>query len=331
VSRPRAARALLALVVLLPTPAALASAQSVERANGEAGAMVLQLTAVPRAAALGGALVASTGVASVFANPAGAITIERLEAHLSGQTLFEGARAGAVAAGLRRRRLSVVLGAQYLDLGSIEEVVCNGCGGSGTPTGRTLGASERAFSLAAALAVGAWASVGLSLHHYATTLAEASGGSLSFSAGARVRLRERLAAGASLQYIGGSAEVGGYAAPLPRTVRLGVEWRPVAPTHPRWHALIAADYATMRGAPGRFGGGLELGIVRSASTVRALGRLGYAPTGGGDFATGALSVGAGLRLRGVSLDYAYQPSDILGGVHRVGITVSRGSGLGVRD
>src|SRR6267143_2160758 len=71
-----------------------------------------------------------------------------------------------------------VLGVRYLDLGSVDEVVCNGCGGRGTPTGQRLSANEQTFALAGAVELGR-ASVGAAVNYYATTLAEASGGAAS--------------------------------------------------------------------------------------------------------------------------------------------------------
>jgi len=298
-----------------------AAAQTVDDSKGEAGAPILQLTVVPRAAALGGALAGAGGVGSVFANPAGATAIERLEAQLTGQTLFEGARAGTASVGLRTRLAAVVFSLRFLDLGTIDEVVCNGCGGQGTPTGRTLSASERALSVSAARDLTGSVSAGVSLHHYATTLAGESGGSVSFSAGLQAKPSDRLRLGASLQYVGGEAEVAGFSAPLPRTFRVGVEWRAVRADHAKWHLVTAADYIAMRGAPGRWGGGLEFGIVRG--TTRAVGRFGWAPGAGSSYGTSALGVGGGLRVTQWSLDYAYQGSAALGGQHRIGLTMAR--------
>src|SRR6266699_3684103 len=138
---------------------AVAIAQTIDQANGAAGAPLLQLTTVPRAAALGGALTAASGVTSIFANPAGAATVEHVEAQLAGQTLFEGSKAGSMSVGLRVRSVGIALGVRYLDLGSVDEVVCNGCGGRGTPTGQRLSANEQAFALAGAVELG-HASVG---------------------------------------------------------------------------------------------------------------------------------------------------------------------------
>ena len=308
------------------TPAILvllaAAGPTAAQTNGEAGAPVLQLTTVPRAAALGGALVAAEGLPGIFANPAAAATVERWAAHVAGQSLFEGGKAGTVAAGLRTRVAVVALGIQYLDLGSVAEVVCDGCGGAGTPTGRTVSASERAFSLAVAVRPRGPASVGIAVHHYGTTVADSTGNAVSVSAGARARAGSRLALGASVQYLGGDVELAGFSAPLPRTVRLGAELRPVVADGDGFALTLAAEYTGVRGSPGRVGGGVELGLVRLAAQFAGLLRLGAATTAGGDFATNALSVGAGLRYGQITFDYAFQGSDLLAAQHRVGITIA---------
>src|SRR6059058_165376 len=247
----------LAAVGLAALPGVTA-AQTIDRSNGEAGAPILQLTTAPRAAALGGALTAAGGVTSIFANPAGAITVRHLEVQLGGQTLFEGSKAGSMAVGIRTRSVGLALGIRYLDLGSVDEVVCNGCGGSGTPTGQQLSANEQSFALAAAVELG-HASVGAAVNYYSTTLAEASSGAASFSAGVRGRLSERLAVGAELQ--------------------------PLGLSHERLHLLLAADYAAVRGAPGRVGGGIEVGLADPATQLLVVARLGVASRAGGDFAT----------------------------------------------
>src|SRR5438034_980960 len=213
----------LAAVGLAALPGVTA-AQTIDRSNGEAGAPILQLTTAPRAAALGGALTAAGGVTSIFANPAGAITVRHLEVQLGGQTLFEGSKAGS------------------------------------------------------------------------------------------------MAVGASLQYVGGDVGVGGFGAPLPRTVRAGAELQPLGLSHERLHLLLAADYAAVRGAPGRVGGGIEVGLADPATQLLVVARLGVASRAGGDFATRPVTLGVGLRFRQVALDYAYAGSELLGSQHRLGLT-----------
>src|SRR5256885_14457562 len=110
----RSRHAVVALALALP---AGIRAQAIDRSNGAAGAPILQLSTAPRAAALGGALTAASGVTSIFANPAGAATGQHLEAQLAGQAPVEGAKAGSMAGGGRGPPGGVALGVRLLDPG----------------------------------------------------------------------------------------------------------------------------------------------------------------------------------------------------------------------
>lgn len=316
-------RTLVPAFALAAVSTAAASAQTVDRANGESGATVLQLTTVPRAAAMGGALTASDGVASLFANPAGLATMSGLTLHASGQSIFEGAKAGSAALGFRASSLRVAVGARYLDLGSIDELVCNGCGGQGTPTGNSLSANELAATGAAAFALGRSLSVGAAVNYYSTTVADESGSSMSFSAGLRLPARAGapVSVGASVQFVGGSVDLAGFSSPLPQTLRAGIELRPLRPEG-SLHLALAADYVGLKGAPGHIVGGAELGLGRPGS-FELLGRFGFASGADADYGTKAISFGGGLVLGPLTLDYAYQGSNVFGTQQRLGVTVGR--------
>jgi hypothetical protein len=295
-----------------------ATAQVSGLTSGEGGAPILQLTTAARAAALGGALTAADGVLSILANPAGATTVRRFEVAVSGQTISEGINAGAVAVGLRRHSVGVALSARYIDLGGVDEVTCNGCGGLGTPTGLTLSASEQSFALVGAIALGP-ASVGAAANYYSAKLAEQSGSGASFSAGVRAEFWSRLTIGASAQYLGGSVDVGGFAAPLPRTTRVGAEIRPLGRDSSRLHIVLAVEGVAVRGEKTRIGGGAEFGMVDRASHTRAVGRLGFVSRSG-DEKSQPVTVGAGLQVARFAIDYAYQYSYGLGNQNRIGVT-----------
>lgn len=310
-------------LVLAAAPFAAASGQTVDRANGESGATILQLTTVPRAAAMGGALTAADGIVSVFANPAGVGTISGTALHASGQSIFDGAKAGSAALGLRLSSVAVAVGARFLDLGSIDEVVCNGCGGQGTATGNSLSARELAATAAAALSLSRAVGIGAAVNYYSTTVADESGSSISFSGGLRFPARSEapVSLGASIQFVGGEVDLAGFTAPLPRTLRAGIEVRPLR-AGGSTHLALAADYVALKGAPGKVVGGAELGVGRPGS-FELLGRVGFASASNADYGTKALSFGGGLMRGRLTVDYAYQGSDALGAQHRFGVTIGR--------
>ncbi len=316
-------RTLVAAAALTAAATSAASAQTVDKANGESGATVLQLTTVPRAAAMGGTLTASDGITSLFANPAGLATLTGFTLHVSGQTIFDGAKAGSAALGFRASSLRIAVGARYLNMGSIDELVCNGCGGQGVLTGNSLSAHELAASAAAAMTFGRSLGVGAALNYYTASVADSSGSAISFSGGVRypARANARLSVGASVQFVGGSVALAGFSSPMPQTLRAGVEFRPLRPEG-SLHLALAADYVGLKGAPGRMVGGAELGIGRPGS-FELLGRFGFASGADADYGTKAVSFGGGLVLGPLTLDYAYQGSTVFGTQSRFGVTIGR--------
>ncbi len=313
-----------ALLAAVTTGGAEARAQSTTQGNAAAGAPVLQLSVVPRTAALGGAGTASEGIGGIFTNPAAAATVRHLGMQLAGQSLYDGAKAGSIAVGIRSAIAAFAVGAQYLDMGSVDELICDGCGGQGSSTGRKLSASEQAVSAAAAVSLARIASLGAAVHYYSTSLADQSGSAVSFSGGVRAQANEMIAVGASLQYLGGSAKVGGYSSALPRTARVGAELHPLAGRHVGGGSLqlaLLGDYVSTTGSPSRVVGGLEVGVLQPSS-LGLVGRVGVG-SGSGSYATQALSFGGGLRYRELTLDYAYQGSDVFGSMHRLGVTFER--------
>jgi hypothetical protein len=296
-------------------------AQTIDRDNGEAGATILQLMPVPRAAGLGGALVAAPGISSVLGNPAAIGGMPRLGLFVANQTLFEDAHVGALAAGYHPSRVAFAVSAAYLSLGSVEEVSCDGCGGRGTPTGQTLSASELAAAASAAFSLTSRIHVGGAVNYHGVTLAGQSSGGVSFSLGAQGRPHRMVAVGVSVLYLGGGMDVGGFVAPLPRTIRLGTEVEPFRSRGGRVHLLLAGEYVSRRGSPSKLGGGIEAGV--KGPDFAAVGRVGLVTRADGDFANQPVTFGGGLQWRWITIDYAYQASDVLDGTHRMALTLAR--------
>lgn len=70
---------------------------------------------------------------------------------------------------------------------------------------------------------------------------------------------------------------------------------------------------------GVFVGGVEGGLVTGGGGIGLVGRLGYASRGAARDAS-RVSVGGGVELGRLHLDYAYRAYDVLGGgTHRVGL------------
>ena len=310
------AAALLALAILAPG--------TLRAQAGASAATVLELPSSARAMALGDAYTAMGGDDAVlFYNPAGLSTTTGTSASLSVQRHVASSTLAAASVALQLGPGALGLGVQALDYGSEPEIVPDPefGGERGMETGAEIGARDLVLSLGYAMSLGfgdrgMGTGVGLSAKYVRQQVAGESGGAAAFDVGIAQRLSERLSLGAALQNLGGDLALGGASAPLPRVLRVGA-----ALQLPSVGAL--ALQATAEGVKAREGsvlpaGGLEA-TWRAANGVQVAARVGGA--GRADDAAGsALSFGAGVVARTLSLDYAYRGYDAVGGgVHRVGV------------
>jgi hypothetical protein len=292
---------------------------------GVTGAVVLQLPAGGRAAALSGAYVGASGDAdAIFYNPAGmhgfdaaaSLSYQRHVADVGAASLGGAARIGSVVLGL---------GVAFLDFGDIAVVEPDPAygGQTGIETGDEVGASELAIRLAAAvpllddrLSVGAAAGI------VTVDLAEARRTAGVFDVGQQYALPWATIGGA-LRNLGGTMSGSGLAdAPLPTEARLGAatSWQ----REDGWGGSVNADVVAYL-EEDRTGLllGLEGGLLSSAaSPISAVARLGFDAASGED-ALGSLRLGAGIGLGDVALDYAYQDFEAFGAVHRIGLRWAR--------
>jgi hypothetical protein len=302
----------------------LAAPLTAQEGGGVTGAVVLQLPAGGRAAALSGAYTAAHGDPDVlFYNPAGLRTIDAA-ASLSYQRHVADIGAASVAGAMTIGRVAVGVGVAFLDAGDIAVVEPDPTygGQTGTETGAHVGASEVAARVGAALPLGADLTVGASAGLVSVSLAESTRTAATFDVGAQYAL-PFVTLGAAVRNIGGSLNGAGLAdAPLPTEARIGavVDWQRAD----GWGASMSADIVSA--LEEKTTGvllGVEGGLVPgSAARVSAVARLGFDARQGGD-RLGALRIGAGVALAGFGVDYAYQDFDAFGGVHRVGLRWSR--------
>ena len=121
------------------------------------------------------------------------------------------------------------------------------------------------------------------------------------------------ALGVSVQNLGGDV---GNGARLPRRTRIGVTMNYVDPQG-SFRLLSTLEAQWPSGEKAMLVQGVEGGIV--AGGVGLVGRVGYATRSPTSDAS-RLSLGGGVELGHVHLDYAYQGFDLLGGAtHRVGL------------
>lgn len=304
--------------------AALLAAPLAAQGSGTTAGALLELPATPRALAFQGAYASVVGdEGSVFVNPAGMAPIRHIALGMSYEQGLLGTRLSTVALAARAgRRLSVGFGLMYLDLGGDSVIVPDPAFGG--DRGQATGALITAWN---ALAVGAVAyrsgmlSFGASvkaLHEqigsgpgsYATT---AVAGDLGFA----VAVFDLMSFGAVLQNLGGDVRPGvGSPAPLPRTGRIGFTLNFI---DPQGTARLTAttDWVKPPGDDSYWAFGFEGGVVADGFGI--LGRLGVS-AGRADSDRKGYSLGAGLVVKALRVDYAWQPFGALrASVQRIGV------------
>jgi len=280
--------------------------------------------ATPRSLALQGAYASVVGdEGSIFVNPAGMAPVHHLVLGVSSEQGLAGARLSTGAFVLRVGHLDLGLGVIYQDLGGDSVVVPDPA--SGGEYGQTTGALISAWN---GLAVGALAyrrgmlSVGGSvkvLHQQigggaASTRSSAVAGDLGFA----IAVFDIFSLGAVVQNIGGSTALpaAGGPAVLPRTTRLGFTMNFIDPEGTA-RLMATTDWVKPPGGDSYWSFGFEGGVVYQG--VGVLGRLGVSAGRPATLRSG-YSLGAGLVVKSLRVDYAWQPyASIVGSEQRLGV------------
>ncbi|WP_412069911.1 type IX secretion system protein PorQ [Rubrivirga sp. IMCC43871] len=289
---------------------------------------LVRLDVSARSAALGGPAALAGDPAAAFANPA-LLTPTASGALALGYTnLVADVNAGSAAyardVGLFGG-LTVLGAVRYLSFGDFERR--DEIGGDATGT---FSANEAAVTLASSREVLPRIRVGLAAHALFASLDDAGGSALAADAGLSYTVEEQgLRVGASVHHVGAVlSSLGATDDRLPLDVRLTVAKR--LRYVPLTVSVAGVDLHHFEGAASdssfanraldhlALGGELQLG---QTFTVRA----GYNGRRGADFRSGGrldlagVSVGAGVSLRRVSVDYAFQNWGDFGGTHQFGI------------
>ena len=293
-------------LLLLGLCAAPLQAQSA----GSTGMQVLQFNAGARAAAFAGAYSAARGDADIlFYNPAGAASLKRA-ASAAYETQTIDVAYGSAAGLTHFGRWNVGASVSYLDAGKVNEIIPdpNLGGNVGTGTGNTASASETAARLSAATTFrDARLRVGASIGYVSSSIADATESSPFADAGAQYDAHIATL-GLAIRNIGSND--------MPTEARLGAA-RTFAITHLIGAALSADAIARLRESSFGLAAGVEAGLLPSAtSEIGAVVRAGFDSEAN---QLGAFRFGAGITLRSMSVDYAFQDLDIVGVVHRIGV------------
>ena len=278
------------------------------------GPTIASLPASTRSQALGGAGVALVGdAAGLFANPASIAMVRHLALEGSAEQYLEGTLHTAAAIAGRVGRVSWGFGAQALLYGEEAEIVPDPATGGrrGMPTGATFAPSD-------VLAVGTLVyrfsllAVGVSAKYAQQAIGGWSGDGSAADIGASIALFDIFALGVAVQNLAGH----GNDIALPSLTRAGVTLNYTDPQGTvRILSTLEGQWREDHDAAMVIG--VEGGVV--VQGVGVLGRAGFTTPGSLTDAS-PWSVGGGVALGGVQLDYAYRPFDELGGgTHRLGV------------
>jgi hypothetical protein len=303
-----------ALLVLAPGAAAIA------QSPGADGPAVLQSPGSVRAAGLQGAGAAILGdAAAIFANPAGLALVRRLslEAGYFGAPFDAYQATGALA--VRVGQVDVGFGLKHFDFGAEPEVTPDPVTGgvTGLPTGATIHAREL-------LAVGSLVyrfgvlALGASVKGVDQQIGDFNDHGVSADLGAAIALFDLAALGFAVQNVSGNWDDQSVLV-LPRLTRVGFTMNYTDPQE-TYRLLSTLEVQWPEGRTTRFVFGVEGGIVTGGVGLLARGAYG---TQEADAATSRLSLGGSLTLGGMTVDYAYVPTDLMGGgSQRFGVRLS---------
>jgi hypothetical protein len=298
----------LVLVLLSVVPSFRLSAQS-------EGSILTILPGSTRSAALGGAGAALVGdAAAIFANPAGIATIRHLSVEGSYEPYLAGSAVSTAALALRVSRWTWGFGAQTLDYGSEPVVVPDPA--TGGRRGMTTGASFHPYEALAATTLvyrRGFAALGVTAKYDRQQMGAAVSDAWAGDIGMAIAVFDIMAAGVSVQNLGGDL---GDGALLPRRTRAGVTLNYTDPQGTfRLLTTLEGQWTRFRRAV--LVQGVEGGIVTGG--VGLVARVGYATRPAVTDAS-RVTLGGGVVLGGLAMDYAFQAYEALGGgTHRVGL------------
>lgn len=273
---------------------------------GTSAASFLKIDPSARAAALGGAFTAVAGdPANIGYNPAGIAASEYGKFSFTHNEWIGGLRLESLYVTKNiGKTLTLGVGLNYLLSDSISRT-----DSTGIMTGGDFTASDgvAAFSIANRFTSNFMA--GINAKYIRQTVDTYSGSALAFDGGVLWRYR-RFNIGASVSNIGGKMKLYEQSSPLPLTYAFGftaTPWR---------HLMLSIQADKQNDASLAFRAGTEIAFdnVLFEDSAFAL-RAGYrsnAPENGG----AGLSLGAGLKLRSLSLDYAFIPMGDFGSSSR---------------
>jgi len=300
--------------ILLTVLAALPAAAYASGA-GTTAAPFLKVAMSPRALAMGGAfgpLADDSG--AVFVNPAGLAQSETTEVALDFTTYLQDAKMGNLSYSGSAGGKRFGFGATFVTVGGIERRGLTDSAGA-VPELGSFGANDMAFTLAYARKDFAKESItgldaGLSAKFIRSSIDDKSAFAAAVDAGAIYHASPKVNFSLALQNLGTKMKFVDKSDPLPINLRAGMLYRPSAGLN---LAAEVNEYLQDEKFYPSFGAEYWL---RDALAIRGGYKFGYDTANLG--AQAGLSLGFGIKVAGLGVDYAYLPFGDLGNVHRFG-------------
>ena len=279
------------------------------------GSILPVLPGSTRSAALGGAGAALVGDAgAIFANPAGIATIRHLSLEGSYEPYLAGSAVSTAALALRMSRWTWGFGAQTLDYGSEPVIVPDPT--TGGRRGMTTGESFHPYEALAVTSLvyrRGFAALGVTAKYDRQQIGAEVSDAWAGDIGMALAVFDIMAVGVSVQNLGGDL---GSGALLPRRTRGGLTLNYTDPQG-TFRLLTTLEGQWTRDQRAVLIQGVEGGIVTGG--VGLVARLGYV-TRPAVMDASRFTLGGGVVLGRLAMDYAFQAYEALGGgTHRVGL------------
>ncbi|OPZ68537.1 MAG: hypothetical protein BWY83_02278 [bacterium ADurb.Bin478] len=281
---------------------------SVSSAQSGSGLSALQIGSSSRATAMAEAATAVTrDAASPFWNPAGLAWLHQRQLHVTHNAWIQGVRHEALAVAASNRRWSWGVHALLTSVDDIEQRTI----ASEEPLS-TFSSHTVALGITLARPLSEQLSLGMNLRWLYEKIYTESANGYSVDFGAQVQTPlSGLRLGATVQNLGSTSTLYREKLNLPETMRIGAGYTlPLAEGALR--LLLAADYVQVFDKDGYVNAGVEIWPLAMLAM-----RAGYAS----NHSNRDLSMGFGLALNSLVMDYAYVPfKQGLGTTHQFSIT-----------
>lgn len=305
----RTAAGLIAGAVLAVGGGLAAAVPVAGQGAGSSASTLLRLAPGPRPLALADAFVAMRDPLALEYNPA-AMSVGGLTA--SYQELPVDASAGATTVTFPVGPAALGVSLRFVNYGQIEVIESTGDLPVGEPTGEFATGGELSALVGGGIRVGP-ARLGLAGRWLHMDVAGLADDALVGDAGVLVEPFRGLTLGASIQGLGTEIRAG-RSAPVLRTVRVGAAIE-------RWYGRVLKAILTVEGREreSRLGAGAGLELRAGASRMDAALRIGYETRPDPGDAFSQLVFGGGVRLDGLSVEFAYRALGPLGATRQVGL------------